>query len=58
MTDEEGREDFRRFYRNNMGLIWSAEINSAGQVEKAFGDWTERVKALQLVVTCDNFRLK
>lgn len=58
MTDEEGREDFRRFYRNNMGLIWSAEINSAGQVEKAFGDWTERVNALQLVVTNDNFRLK
>lgn len=58
MTDEEGREDFRRFYRNNMGLIWSAEINAAGKVEKAFGDWTERVKALQSVVTSDNFRLK
>ena len=58
MTDEEGREDFRRFYRNNMGLIWSAEINAAGNVERAFGDWTERVKALQSVVTSDNFRLK
>lgn len=58
MTDEEGREDFRRFYRNNMGLIWSAEINAAGKAEKAFGDWTERVKALQSVVTSDNFRLK
>ena len=58
MTDEEGREDFRRFYRNNMGLIWSAEINAAGKLEKAFGDWTERVKALQTVVTSDNFRLK
>lgn len=58
MTDEEGRDDFRRFYRNNMGLIWSAEINDAGKVEKAFGDWTERVKSLQAVVTSDNFRLK
>lgn len=58
MTDEDGREDFRRFYRNNMGLIWSAEINAAGNVERAFGDWTERVKALQSVVTSNNFRLK
>lgn len=58
MTDDEGREDFRRFYRNNMGLIWSAEINAAGKAEKAFGDWTDRVKALQSVVTSDNFRLK
>lgn len=58
MTDEEGREDFRRFYRNNMGLIWSTEINAAGKAEKAFGDWTERVKSLQSVVTSDNFRLK
>lgn len=58
MTDDEGREEFRRFYRNNMGLIWSAEINAAGKAEKAFGDWTERVKALQSVVTSDNFKLK
>lgn len=58
MTDEEGREDFRRFYRNNMGMIWSAEINAAGKAERAFGDWTDRVKALQSVVTSDNFRLK
>lgn len=58
MTDTEGREDFRRFYRNNMGLIWAAEINSAGKVKKAFGDWTERVKALQSVVCSDNFRIK
>lgn len=58
MTDTEGREDFRRFYRNNMGLIWAAEINAAGKTQKAFGDWTERVNALQAVVTSENFRLK
>lgn len=57
MTDKEGCEDFRRFYRKNMGIIWSAEISTAGKMEKAFGDWTERVKALQSVVTSDNFRL-
>ena len=57
MTDTEGREDFRRFYRNNMGMIWASEINAAGKAEKAFGDWTERVNALQAVVTSDNFRL-
>lgn len=58
MTDTDGREDFRRFYRNNMGLIWASEINAAGKAEKAFGDWTERVNALQAVVTSENFRLK
>lgn len=58
MTDEEGREDFRRFYRNNMGLIWSAEISAAGRAEKAFGDWAERVQALQSEVTADKFLLK
>lgn len=57
MTDTEGREDFRRFYRNNMGMIWASEINAAGKAEKAFGDWTGRVNALQAVVTSDNFRL-
>ncbi|MDE6332885.1 MAG: hypothetical protein K2L80_09835 [Muribaculaceae bacterium] len=56
MTDSEGREDFRRLYRNNMALIWAAEINAAGKAEKAFGDWTERVKELQAVVTNDNFK--
>ena len=55
MTDTEGQEDFRRFYRNNMGLIWASEINAAGKAEKAFGDWTERVNALKSVVTSDNF---
>lgn len=58
MTDSEGREDLRRFYRNNMGLIWASEINAAGKAEKAFGDWTERVNALQSVLTSENFRLK
>lgn len=57
MTDAEGKEDFRRFYRKNMGLIWAGEINAAGKTQKAFGDWTERVKDLQQVVTSDNFKL-
>lgn len=57
MTDSEGREDFRRFYRMNMGLIWAGEINAAGKTQKAFGDWTERVKNVQQVVTSENFKL-
>lgn len=57
MTDADGKEDFRRFYRKNMGLIWAGEINAAGKTQKAFGDWTERVKNLQQVVTSDNFKL-
>lgn len=57
MTDAEGQEDFRRFYRKNMGLIWAGEINAAGKTQKAFGDWTERVSELQKVVTSDNFKL-
>ncbi len=57
MTDSEGREDFRRFYRMNMGLIWAREINAAGKAQKALGDWTERVKDLQQVVTSENFKL-
>jgi hypothetical protein len=57
MTDTDGKEDFRRFYRKNMGLIWAGEINAAGKTQKAFGDWTERVKELQQVVTSDNFKL-
>lgn len=57
MTDSEGKEDFRRFYRKNMGLIWAGDINAAGKTQKAFGDWTERVKDLQQVVTSDNFKL-
>lgn len=57
MTDSDGIKDFRRFYRNNMGLIWANEINVAGKAEKAFGDWTERVKNLQDVVTSDKFRI-
>ncbi|MCM1141540.1 MAG: hypothetical protein NC453_23460, partial [Muribaculum sp.] len=57
MTDTDGKEDFRRFYRKNMGLIWAGEINAAGKTQKAFGDWTERVKELQQAVTSDNFKL-
>jgi hypothetical protein len=57
MTDTEGKEDFRRFYRQNMGLIWAGEINAVGKAQKAFGDWTERVRELQQVVTSDNFKL-
>jgi hypothetical protein len=57
MTDNDGQEDFRRFYRNNMGLIWAGEINAAGKTQKAFGDWTDRVKSLQQVVISENFKL-
>lgn len=56
MTDQGGVEDFRRFYRKNMGLIWADEINAAGKTQKAFGDWTERVTSLQKVVVSDNFK--
>jgi hypothetical protein len=57
MTDSDGKEDFRRFYRKNMGIIWAEEINAVGKTQKAFGDWTERVKELQQVVTSNNFKL-
>lgn len=57
MTDAEGVEDFRRFYRNNMALIWQEEVKNVGKTQKAFGDWVERVKNLQQVVTSDNFRI-
>jgi hypothetical protein len=40
-----------------MGLIWAGEINTVGKAQKAFGDWTERVRELQQVVTSDNFKL-
>lgn len=57
MTDQGGVEDFRRFYRKNMGLIWSEEIMAAGKAERAFGDWTDRVKALQAEVVSENFKI-
>lgn len=57
MTDAEGVDDFRRFYRKNMGLIWAGEINAASKTQKAFGDWTERVTALQKAAVSDNFKL-
>ncbi len=57
MTDKGGREDFRRLYRKNMSLIWSEEILAAGKTEKAFGDWTGRVKALQVVINNNNFKI-
>lgn len=58
MTDAPGIEDFRRFYRNNMGMIWGEEINSAAKSEKAFGDWTSRTKALQDITISDNFKIR
>lgn len=58
MTDNGGIEDFRRFYRKNMGLIWTNEINTVSKTQKAFGDWTERTKRLQEVVNSENFNIK
>ncbi len=57
MTDNGGKEDFRRFYRKNMGLIWGEEITSTTKAGKAFGDWTSRVKALQALITSENFKI-
>lgn len=57
MTDQGGVEDFRRFYRRNMGLIWSEEVVSAGKTEKAFGDWTGRVNDLQAVIKSEIFKI-
>lgn len=56
-TDKEGTNDLRKFYINNMGLIWAQEIINADQAEKAFVDWTDRVKSLQEVVTYNNFKI-
>lgn len=56
-TDEGGIKDFRRFYRENMGMIWHNEIASAGKASKAFGDWAERSKALQEIITSENFKI-
>lgn len=57
MTDQGGKEDFRRFYRKNMGIIWGDEIRAASKAEKAFGDWTDRVKSLQSEIIRDNFKM-
>ncbi len=57
MTDQGGVEDFRRFYRKNMGLIWNEEILASSKTERAFGDWTDRVKALQTEVVSENFKI-
>ena len=57
MTDQGGIEDVRRFYRKNMGLIWSEDIVAASKTEKAFGEWTEKVKGLQAVVVRDSFKI-
>lgn len=56
-TDKDGKNDLRKFYINNMGLIWAQEIIDADQAEIAFGDWTDRVKSLQEVVTYNNFKI-
>lgn len=56
LTDKAGVEEFHRFYRKNMGIIWTNEINSVGKKQKAFGDWTERVKKLSEVVKRETFK--
>ena len=56
-TDKEGTNDLRKFYINNMGLIWAQEIINADQVEIAFGDWIDRIKSLQEVVIYNNFKI-
>lgn len=57
MTDRGGREDFRRFYRKNMSVIWSEEVMSVSATEKAFGEWNDRVKALQAEIVNENFKI-
>ncbi|MBR5146043.1 MAG: GTPase domain-containing protein [Bacteroidales bacterium] len=57
MTDYGGVEDIRRFYRKNMGIIWNEDVMLATKTEKAFGDWTERVKSLQSVVISESFKI-
>ena len=56
LTDKAGVEEFHRFYRKNMGLIWATDINSVGKKQKAFGDWTGRVKRLSEVVKRETFK--
>lgn len=55
LTDKSGVEELHRFYRKNMGLIWSNDINSVGKTQKAFGDWTERVNKLRELVKRETF---
>lgn len=57
LSDEKGRGELRRFYRNNMSLIWTDEIVNAGITQKAFGEWNERSKALQQCVNTTNFNI-
>lgn len=57
MTDRGGCEDFRRFYRKNMSVIWSEEVMSVSATEKAFGEWNDRVKALQAEIVNENFKI-
>lgn len=58
LTDKGGVEDFDRFYRSNMGIIWSDEISASGQAQKAFGDWTNRTKNLQDIINSKTFNIK
>lgn len=57
MTDEGGKRDLRKFYLNNMSLIWFDDIKLAAEAEKSFGDWTERVKGVQSVVISESFKI-
>ncbi len=57
MTDQGGVDDLRRFYRKNMGTIWSDEITSVAKNEKAFGNWAERVKGLQSLIQYESFKI-
>lgn len=57
-SDNGGVKDFRKFYCDNMGIIWGNEITNAAQTEKAFGAWSERVKEFQSEIISDNFKLR
>lgn len=56
-TDQNGLEDFRNFYTNNMPTVWPEEIAAACAAHKAFGEWSSRVQDLQRVVTRKEFSI-
>lgn len=58
LSDEEGRQELRRLYRKNMGLVWGNEINASVKSQKAFGEWTDRVNAFKGAVNHENFKTK
>jgi hypothetical protein len=57
MTDTKGVEEFRRFYRKNMGTIWNEEIAAVTRTQHAFSDWIERTKTLQNVINAETFKI-